>query len=88
MLVNPYRDTWVVAKDFDFRGVKMELGSLFRTRSLHPRVWKRLIDEGLLVKRSEYEVKPEVVEEIVVEEAPVEKPKKKSKKKSTKKKES
>ena len=74
MLINPYRDTWVVAEEFDFRGVKMEVGLLFRTRTLHPRVWKRLIQEGLLVKQSEYEVKPVVVVEVA------------KKKKSTKKK--
>lgn len=76
MLINPYRDTWVVAEEFDFRGVKMEVGLLFRTRTLHPRVWKRLIQEGLLVKQSEYEVKPVVVVEVAVAK----------KKKSTKKK--
>lgn len=99
MLVNPFRDTWVVAEDFEFRGVTQVAGSVFRIRNLHPRVWKRLIQNGSLVRKADYDVK---VAKVVVAEEPVEtekakpatKPKKstkstgKSKKKPAAKKES
>ena len=76
MLINPYRDTWVVAEEFDFRGVKMVVGSKFRIRTLHPRVWKKLINGGFLVKHVDYlakttakpEPSPEVIPEVKSEE--------------------
>lgn len=100
MLINPFRNTWVVAKeDFLFRGCKLEMGSVFRPRTLNPRAWKKLIVSGEIVKKEDFvaepkEVVPEKVvpvevptEDPVVEEVQEKKPKKASKKKSTKKKE-
>lgn len=76
MLVNPYRNTWVVAKEFSFRGVVLSAGSAFRIRTLHPRVWNRLMNDGSIVRKEDYsEETPEKVEEAVVPEVKVEAPK-------------
>lgn len=93
MSIYPYRDKWVVAKEFCFRGVELAVGSSFRIRTLHPRTWKKLISDGSLAKEVDFlaqaTIEVEVAEEVKVPEKVIKvkpAPKKSNKKKSTKKK--
>lgn len=87
MSIYPYKDKWVVAKEFCFRGVELAVGSAFRIRTLHPRTWKKLIGDGSLIKEVDFLAQATIevkVPEKEVEAKPA--PKKSNKKKSTKKK--
>lgn len=71
-MINPHRDTWVVcSSEFIFRGCKMEKGSDFRPRLLHPRAWNNYIRDGFICKKVDYVEEPEAVpEKVIVEEQP------------------
>ena len=75
MSIYPYRDKWVVAKEFCFRGVELAVGSSFRIRTLHPRTWKKLISDGSLAKEVDFlaqaTIEVEVAEEVKVPEVEV-----------------